>query len=396
MWRRIAILAVVFALDPASLAAQTGEARPRLVEGLVQRPGARGRPDPVVGQWIVLHRVGSDRAAPLDSVRSGAGGRFRFRYAAFGAADALYFVSATYGGIAYFSAPLRTEVVRGGDADIMVYDITSDTTELRMQGRHLVVSLPRGSKREIAEIFEIENTGVRTVTARDSIAVWSTTLPDDADSVAVAPGDVSAGAVSFRRGRAELYAPLSPGVRQLVLTYSLPAESFPISLPVERATSVLEVLMEDPRGEVVGAGLAEVAPAPIEGRIFRRFIAQDAAPSAVIRVNAPAPASENRAALRILLAVIAALMIGSLAVWMLRRRRTALRVGRSTSHVGHRTSNVEHRTSDVERLVAELATLDARHERSQHTAESLAAYERDRAELKARLAAALAAEHQRV
>lgn len=389
MWRRIAILAVVFALDPASLAAQTGEARPRLVEGLVQRPGARGRPDPVVGQWIVLHRVGSDRAAPLDSVRSGAGGRFRFRYAAFGAADALYFVSATYGGIAYFSAPLRTEVVRGGDADIMVYDITSDTTELRMQGKHLVVSLPRGSKREIAEIFEIENTGVRTVTARDSIAVWSTTLPDDADSVAVAPGDVSAGAVSFRRGRAELYAPLSPGVRQLVLTYSLPAESFPISLPVERATSVLEVLMEDPRGDVAGAGLAEVAAAAIEGRTFRRFTARDVPASAVVRVNAPAPARENRAALRVLLAVLAAAMICALLLWLVKGKRATFSAGRAASRV-------ERQPSDVERLVAEIAALDARHERERQTPESRGAYERERADLKSRVAAALAAENERI
>ena len=357
----------------------------RVAEGQVLRAVAGGDAVAVGGQWVVLHRVGADRAGPLDSARTGAGGRFRFRYAASGAPDALYFVSATYGGIAYFSPPLRSSVVRGGDADIMVYDTTNDTTALRTQGRHVVVSLPRGNKREIAEIFEIENQGPRTVVARDSIPVWTTTLPADAEGMAVAPGDVSAATVAFRPGRAELYAPLSPGIRQLVLTYSLPAKSFPVSIPLQRATSVIEVLMEDPRGEVVGSGLSEVAPATIEGRTFRRFIAQDATASAVVRVNAPAPARENAATLRALLLVLAALMAGALVVWALRRPRAESRGPRAAS--GEPT--------DASRLIAEIAALDARQERSGKTADDEASYARARAELKARLADALAAEDAR-
>lgn len=372
---------IAVALAVRATGAQTGRA-PRIAEGRVLRPSSSGRPLPVAGQWIVLHRVGSDRAGPLDSMRSAPDGRFRFRYRPTGDADALYFVSARYRGIAYFSPPLRADVVRGDDADVMVYDTTSDTTALRVQGRHLVLSAPRGARREVAEIFEIENEDTRTVVAPDSVSpVWSTRLPAEAESASVAPGDVSAAAVVFRSNRADVFAPISPGVRQLVLTYLLPASAFPVSRPLERPASVLEVLLEEPRAEVEGARLAEVAPATIDGRTFRRFLAQDVPASEIVRFAAPPPVAQNQAAMRVLAVVVALAMVGALAAWFVRGRTLA-----STPHPAPAPSTQEH-------LIAELAALDARFEREKPTSpDARAAYERDRAQLKDRVARALAEE----
>lgn len=341
-------------------------------------------PAPVAGEWIVLHRVGTDRAAPLDSMRSGRDGRFRFRYAMTGDPQALYFVSARYEGIAYFSPPLRADTVRGDDANIIVHDTTTDTSALRTQGRHFVVSAARAVDREIAEVFELENTSIRTIVARDSTTpLWSIGLPDGAQHPGVAPGDVTAAAVVFRGGRAELYAPISPGVRQLVLSYRLPLASTSLAIPVERDVAVLEVLFEEPRATVEGAGLREVAPAAIEDREFHRFLAQDVPANAVVRVTLPAPVSRDNTALRILAVAVAVVMIGALAAWMIRRRRAS-----PALHPGAAAPAA----ANVERLVAELATLDARFEREANpTADARASYERDRAQLKARISAALAA-----
>lgn len=347
-----------------------------------------GRPVPIAGQWVVLHRVGSDRAAPLDSARSGPDGRFRIRYSRSGVEDALYFVSARYGGIAYFSPPLRVDTVRGGDADVIVYDTTTDTTQLRVQGRHLVLSAPReprgrGGRREIAEVFEIENEGTRTVVARDSVTpLWSSSLPVEAESASVAPGDVTAGAVAFRRGRAELFAPMSPGVRQVVFTYLVPARAFPISRSIDRPTSVVEVLLEEPRASVEGPRLAEVAPATIEGRTFRRFLAQDVPASAVIRLDAPPPVAQNRSAMHVLAVVVALALLGGMAAWFARRH----------GRYAHRTPHPTPAPGTLDLLIAELATLDARFERNQNaSADARASYEREREELKDRIARELAA-----
>lgn len=343
-------------------------------------------PVPLAGEWIVLHRVGTDRAAPLDSVRSGRDGHFRFRYTMTGDPQALYFVSARYSGIAYFSPPLRADTVRGDDADIIVYATTTDTSTLRMQGRHLVISAAREADREVAEVFELENSGIRTIVARDSTApLWSVALPDGARNPSVAPGDVTAAAVVFRGGRAQLYAPISPGVRQLVITYRLPLATTALTVPLERDVSVLEVLLEEPRATVEGAGLQQVAPAPIEDRQFQRYLVQDVSADSVVRVTLPAPVSRNSSGLRVLGLAVALVMIGALAAWMLRRRR-----------VSHPAPADAAATAQmhVERLIAELATLDARFEREASPgAETRASYERDRAALKARIAAALAEEN---
>lgn len=356
-------------------AVMSWQAQTQIVEGHVTRPSAEagGRPVPVARQWVVLHRVGSDHAAPLDSMRTDRSGRYRFRYSPSGDPDALYFVSARYGGIAYFSPPLRGATVRGGDADVIVYDTSTDTTTLRVQGRHLVVSAPRGAHREIAEIFELENQGTRTAIASDSVTpVWVAPLPSQAESASVAPGDLSAGAVVIRNKRAEVYAPIAPGVRQLVVTYLLPAKAFPWSVPLRRQVSVLEVLLEEPRASVEGARLAEVTAASIDGRMFRRFLAQDVPASAVMKVNAPPPIEQDRSAIRVLGIVTALAMLAAIGVWAARRRRTPT-VQRATLGA-----------SDA--LIAELARLDARFEKEHATAEAQAAYEQQRAELKARIA----------
>jgi hypothetical protein len=354
-------------------------AQERVAEGLVRRPGTHG-PVPVNGSWVVLHRVGSDRAAPLDSTRSGSDGAFRFRYAQSGSPDAIYFVSTTFRGIAYFSAPLRDRVARGGDADLLVYDTTTVDSTLSLQGRHIVVSAPRDGRREIAEIFEIENRGTRTVVPRDSTRpLWATLFPEGAESLTVAPGDLSEGAVSFRGGRGEVFAPISPGVRQLVVTYRLPVRAFPLSVPVERPSAVLEVLLEEPRAVVEGAGLAETASAEIDGRSFRRFVSRDVGPPAVMRIKAQAPSAGRFANILALALVIALGMSLAFAVWYARHKSASSPASPTLS------------ASDV--LVAELASLDTRFAKlASPDADERARHELQRAELKARIASVLARE----
>lgn len=382
---RVGMAALLLGATAGTAGAQSGA---RIAEGRVLRADSTGDPTPVAGQWVVLHRVGADRAGPLDSVRSAANGRFRFRYQASGAGDALYFVSAMYGGIAYFSPPLRSAVVRGGEADVLVYDTTTDTASLRVAGRHLVISQARGSRREIAEIFEIENQSPRTVVANDTVPVWAVAIPEDAESVAVAPGDVSAAAVTFSRGRAALFAPLSPGIRQLVLTYLVPDRAFPVSFPMQRPTQVFELLMEDPRGSVEGIQVREMEAATIDGRTFRRLLAQDLPASAVARVDMPAPPGRNTRVLVAVAVTVASLMLLALLMWW-SRRRVALPSGQETPAP---TPVAPPPAASVDAMIAELAALDARHERAAGADVAAdAAYRERRAELKARIERALAA-----
>ena len=347
-------------------------------------PSASGRPVGVAKQWVVLHRVATTGGAPLDSTQTARDGRYRIRYVADASdPDALYFVSSRYAGIAYFSPPLRSPRVSGGDADVIVYDTSTDASRLVVQGRHLVVSTPRAGRREVAEIFELENPGTHTVVARDSITpIWWTAIPPQAESASVAAGDISAGTVTFKAGRAELYAPLSPGVRQVALTYLLDAESFPLSVPMQRKAALLEVLLEEPRATVEGAKLTEVAPATIEGRQFRRFLAQDADANAVMRVTAPEPVQKTRRGLAWLGVGTAFVMLLAAVLWLTRNARAVRSRGAGRPSV-----------NESERLVAEIAALDAQFERAPS---DRATYDAKRAQLKSQLARALAVEKEPV
>src|SRR5690349_19690226 len=151
-------------------------------------------PRPISGVHVVLHRVGPDRAGPLDSMLTDARGRYHFRYAPSGSSEAIYFVSASYDGIAYFSTPLHDEVTRGDDAQITVFDTTSGPVPIHALGHHIIVGAPDShGEREAVEVFELGNdSSVTRVTGGTDRPVWQVRLPLGAASAKVNPsGEIS-------------------------------------------------------------------------------------------------------------------------------------------------------------------------------------------------------------
>jgi hypothetical protein len=349
----------------------------RRVEGRVVRPGAAENLA-VPGIWVVLHRVGSDAQGPLDSMRTTPAGVYRFRYRASGD-DAIYFVSASYGGLAYFSPPLRGSAVAGDDAEIVVYDTTSSAVAIAVRGHHVVVSAPADGTREIIEVYELSNdTTVTLVSSSPSAPSWSALLPDGARSPTLREGDIGADAVEFEEGRVKVYAPIAPGLRQIAYSYRLPDDVLPISIPVEHHTEMLEVLVEASRAEVSGARLERTDPVSVEGRNFSRFLAEETPANAVVRVDlADAAESRRGTYVRVMAIVVGAAMLLALAraAARMRRRGDAPRVPPG---------------EDPERLAREIAALDAAHERRRAPSDAdTAEYRTRRDALKARLTDAL-------
>ena len=375
-------------LVAAAARAQTpgaaGAAETRRVDGVVMHGEAKG-PRPISGVRVVLHRVGSDRAGPLDSAVTDARGRYRFHFSTSGSHDAIYFVSASYDGIAYFSVPLRERETTGDDAQITVFDTTSGPVPIHPVGHHVIVGSPDGKgDREAVEVFELQNdSSVTRVSGGRAQPVWTTTLPRGAANPKINPsGDISPNAVSFADGRVRLFAPISPGARQLSYAYQLSHDALPLSITLDAPTGVLEVLTEEPRATVTGANLTEVAPTSTGGRTFRRFLAQNVPAQSVVRIDVPFALGESRVRWFVAVAVVCGLaMLGAIAV--AQRRRRVVTVGA--------TRSMPRRES--EDLLQAIAMLDASFERAADpTADDRARYEGDRARLKARLAAALAAE----
>jgi hypothetical protein len=354
------------------------------VEGRVVRGTRRGQ-DPVPSVWVVLHRVGADVAGPLDSTRTSPRGSYAFRYRPFGDSSAIYFVSSSYGGIAYFT-PLRAPVVLGDDATITVFDTTSGPIPISIAGHHVIVGAPQSNgRRPVGEVFDLQNDTTVTLIARDSTPLWTTRIPDRAERFQLNPNtDIAPSAVTHRSGTVGLFAPLSPGVRQFAFTYELPRGEFPVVMRVAGPTGVLEVLVQEQDAKVAGARLTEVDPVVNEGRSFRRFLAKDVPAGSSVRIDAPVVAVDRKTIIFGVLVAIALGMLGAL-ITAIRRRTTA--AAATTDLTGAPASKA---------VLEAITTLDIEFERSsQPTDVARAEYEARRSTLKTQLAAALAAERRR-
>lgn len=244
---------------------------------------------PVPTVWVTLHRVGTDHAAPLDSIRADNSGHYAFDFRRSGEPGAIYFVSAMYGGVAYFTPPLKKSTVTGDDAEIAVFDTTSSPVPISIRGHHVVVSaVDVNAERSVTEVFELANdSSVTRVSSQSGSAVWSSILPAGAKSFQVTQGDVPAAAIKFEDGKALVYAPIAPGLKQIAITYSVPASNFPMSIPVVKETQIFEVLIEEEKGTVTAPKIKEVAPVALEKRNFRRFLGPDVPANSVVMIDLP-------------------------------------------------------------------------------------------------------------
>jgi len=298
---------------------------PQEVSGRIVRPTSESV-NPVAGAWVVLHRVGPDRAGPLDSLKSDPRGRYSFKYTRTGSDQAVYFVSAMYDGIAYFTAPLAEGKVSGDDGEITVFDTTSKHVPLSLRGHHVVVSTAdANARRSIVEVFDLSNDSSVTRVASGETpesATWQTHITSGASDFKVGQGDISAGAVSFNNGVVSVFAPLAPGIKQLSFSYSLPANSFPLKLPLEKETGIYEIMIEEKAGSVSGPHLREVDPVAVDDRNFRRFLASDMPENSVAVIDLPPPPPSHTIDPRFLVAitlVIGGTMVLALAQALRRR-----------------------------------------------------------------------------
>jgi hypothetical protein len=374
---RLALLLLALAAHAVQAPGQVpGTARDWVVEGRVVRPSSTGE-IPTPGVVVTIHRVGPDSAGPIDSVRTDARGAYRFAYRRWGDPTALYFTAAVYRGIAYFSAPLRQPTVQGDDAEIVVFDTTTAPVRFTIQGHHLIIGAPRPTGlRDIVEVYEVSNDTVVTKVGRDSLdAVWSAPLPKGAQGFTAGQGDVAASSLERRGDRVVLLAPFAPGVKQLSFTYALPANAFPLELTLDQVNGLLEVLLEEPGAQVRSPSLRAQGTATTQGRTFKRFLAQNAPAGERVRIDVPSTSATARTTVVVALAVgVAAAML--LALFVAYRR-------------GARARPAAAPAESIESLASAIAALDARRD-ANDPALSAAAYETERAALKARLAAALA------
>ncbi len=323
------------------------------------------------GVRVVLHGVGDSAQGPIDSLTSGADGRFRFRFAR--DSTTIYLLSARYREIEYISSPIPFS----GDAAEMALLVseTSTTVPIEIRARYLLIGAPDPDEgRSVVDVVVLRNLTDSTRVSPDSMTpVWAMALPTGVRRTMVDEGtEVSLDGVAVRNDSVLVTAPLAPGSRQLVLTHYLAADSERFEVPFRVRTDSVTVLAEEPAVLVDAPGLRETSQ-QIAGQPVRGWVGAVEAGSIITLRFPGAPETPGW-----LLGALVALVIGAMGLGMvkLRARSAAIEV-----------PPIPDRVAD---LVTAIAALDNSHRGLAPGSAAERQYHEQRAGLRRRLDRALA------
>ncbi len=273
---------------------------------------------PVGSVSVVLHRVSQTAQGPIDTVPTGISGRFDIRFRA--DTSALFLFSVRYEGIEYFSAPIRGYAGRPDTGLVIIVADTSSTIPVTVAERTLLIGRPdQSNSRMVIDWLVLFNPGDRTRVVSDTRPAWAVPLPEEAQQVALADihlSQFSPDAVSFRGDSIQVFAPISPGRKELVLQYRIPGTAKRMVVPAPGTDSVF-VLIEEPDARVERPALTRSAGQQVEGRGFQRWVGVLGSASE-IAIALPGPGLSAKSLLPALLAIT---ILGFVGLALVRARR---------------------------------------------------------------------------
>ena len=279
---------------------------------------------PVAGAPIQLHRVSTARQGVIDSGRTDARGRWRFRVRQ--EEGAAYLVSARHAGIEFFTPPLATDRTR---PDTGVRIVVADTTSgpagrLTYASRHLLVQGGDSAGwRGVLDVIVLQNrSGYTRIAADTTHPSFVALLPPAAREPELADGDVGPEAVRFHNGAVELYSPVAPGELSLTVQYLLPAEAG-VAVPFGDTVVAFNLLVDGEGAATSGPRLEGPVPTEIEGRSFRRWTGPVPG-GTVLQLDLRAARTTSKPLLFGLIGAMAVVLVGAL-VYVLRRPGVAKR-----------------------------------------------------------------------
>jgi hypothetical protein len=235
--------------------------------------------------------------------------------------------------------------------------------------RHVLVRRPESDGRRVVELFVLVNRGERTRVAADSLSpVWQGAVTPLAREFEIGMSDLGTDAIEYRADTLSVFAPIPPGERQILVGYLLALSLDSVAVIVDQPVERLSVLLEDSLAALDAPALVLRGVEELDGSMLRRYGAESLDRGARVTVRFGTGKRARLSAEWIVIPLAAVILLGVFAVWWRRSRTSAVRAG-----------------DDPAALAADIAALDAA-----RTTMDDETYRARRAELKARLSAALA------
>ena len=139
---------------------------------------------------------------------------------------------------------------------VVVYDTSYTRPDIAVLERHVIIRSPaEDGTRRVLELIGLLNGGFLTRITDDSTRpVWQSAIPSEALQFEVGQSDVSPHTI-FRMGDSvAVVAPLSPGSKQILITYLLPKSLDALTIPVDQPVRDMNIMLED-ASATIGEGL---------------------------------------------------------------------------------------------------------------------------------------------
>lgn len=251
----------------SSADAQT-EADSRVISGRVVHDD-RGVP----GTEVTLHRITAAQSGPVQSVVSSNDGSFHFPLAQ--PPDPqfeIYFATAEYHGVRFFGPPMHADSALSTEYRLAVYDTTSILPEsVRVTSRYMFMFPDQIGGWEVLEILNVLNPTSRAFVSDGGMSPWEFRLPTGATDFQVGDGGVLPHELTRVDDRVLYVTPLTPGTRDLLVSYRLPQGPARSTLQLDERTDSLHIFVRQPAHLTNITGVDRPSQLRVEGEEFLRY-----------------------------------------------------------------------------------------------------------------------------
>jgi len=277
--------------------------------------------NPLPDVLVTLHQVSAEMSGEIDSVRAGPDRTFQLRLPrvpAHGERSDVYFASVRHKDILYFGSA----IISPAQLDSLYVIQTYDTISVPPGGATLPIAVRTLFLTKVQEgwnatdFFQLQQEEDRTLYSPEEGITWHYPLPPEGTDFQVGQGDMGEDAIRFQNGEVQLFAPIPPGDRFLLLNYRIPEDDFSVPLPGE--TGRMEVLVRTPGPEADFEPLTASTPVQMDpGNVFDRWVGENLE-DVEIQATVQAAPFQFRAEW---LGLILAALLGGAGVFAFRSRR---------------------------------------------------------------------------